>query len=285
MGEEVAVDVPPVRLRNSTSSTPNGSHDAAQLQQLRRQLEKVTANLKAMANANRRQKKEYQQQQAEWLVLFHECEARLHNVQSSQASRERLLCHELSGAIKQLLSEVMAQSAKERAVEQAHGCDKAEWDTQRVALLRELEAARAALATQLSANSADVHNEEADLLHTELETLRQSFASQQRSLEEKLKQTQSTLQSTQSELNRHLQERDQHNYLVAQCRLFIKQVCQPGFSVVKGPSLEPVEKDRPEPTGFVLVPLVVLLHGYALLPEGDRQAMIDYYDGRAKSLK
>ncbi|KAG5488602.1 hypothetical protein JIQ42_00212 [Leishmania sp. Namibia] len=285
-GEEVILDVRPARVRSSTSSTPNGSHDATQLLQLRRQLEKATADLKAMMSANHRQRQEHQQQRAEWLVILNECEARRCNVQSSQASREQLMCDELIYVIKQLLSEIKAQAAKEHAVEQAHANSKADWDTERSALLRELKAARAALGTQLSTNNlAHAHKEEADRLRSELEALQRSAADQQRSLEEKLIQTQSALQSTESELKQCRQERDQHSYLVAQCRLFIQHVCQPGFSVVNGPSLEPVEKNRPEPTGFVLVPLAVLLHGYALLPEGDRQALINHYDARAKSLK
>ncbi|CBZ26050.1 conserved hypothetical protein [Leishmania mexicana MHOM/GT/2001/U1103] len=286
MGEEVVVDVTPVRQRSGTSSISNGSNDAAQLQKLRRQLEKVTADLKAAANTNRRQKQEHQQQRAEWLVFSNESDARLFNLQSNQASREQLLCSELGDAIAHLLAEFKAQALKERAADQAHASDKAEWDAKHAALLSELEAAKAALATQFTAaNSADTHKEVADQLRAELEALRRSAEDQQRSLEEKLMHTQSTLQVNQSELNRYLQERDQHNYLVGQCRLFIQQVCQPGFSVVKGLSLEPVETQRPEPTGFVLVPLAVLLHGYALLPEGDRKALIEHYDGKAKSLK
>ncbi|GET93271.1 hypothetical protein, conserved [Leishmania tarentolae] len=285
-GEEVAVEVTTARVRNSTSSFSHDSHDAAQLQKLRRQLVKVTADLKASINTNRRQKQEHRQQLAEWLVLSNESDARLRNVQSNQASREQLLCSELSAAIKHLLAKLKAQALKGREADGAHAAEKAEWEAKHTALLRKLEDERAALATQLtSTNLADTKSEEADKLRAELEDLRRSAADQQRSLEEKLMQTQSTLQAKQSELNRYLQERDQNNYLVAQCRLFIQQVCQPGFSVVKGPSLEPVEKQRPEPTGFVLVPLSVLLYGYALLPEGDRQALIDHYDDKVKSLK
>ncbi|KAG5464029.1 hypothetical protein LSCM1_00208 [Leishmania martiniquensis] len=285
-GEEVILDVKPARLRSSTNTTTSSSHDATQLLKLRRHLEKATADLQAMLNASRRQKQDHQQQRAEWLMILSECEARLCNVLFSQASRAQLIYDELCGAIKRNLGEMKAQVAKERVTEQEHANSKAEWDIERSALLRDLETVRAALASQLNTSSAaHAHKEEADKLRAELEALQRSTADQQRSLEERLIQVQSALQSTGSELKRCLQERGQHNYLVAQCRLFVRHVCQPGFSVVNGPSLEPVEKNRPEPTGFVLVPLVVLLHGYALLPESDRQALIDHYDAKAKSLK
>lgn len=78
--------------------------------------------------------------------------------------------------------------------------------------------------------------------------------------------------------------RAEEAFLIHQSRLFVKNVCQPGFTVVKGPSLEPVDKDREAPTGFVLVPLVVLLHGYTLLPDEDRHSVISNYEDRLNEL-
>ncbi|KAK7199918.1 hypothetical protein NESM_000039800 [Novymonas esmeraldas] len=284
-GEGVLVDATPARRRSTTGATPNSSHDAAQQTQLRRQLEKAVADLKAATTASRRQKQEHQQQRAEWLLLLREAEARLRVVETNQVARERLFCRELGDAIKKLLDAAASQAEMARVAALAHANERNSWEAERSALVGELQAAQAALAAQTpSASPVEVETGALEQLRAELAALQQSTAERQRSLEVRLAEVQTTLQTAEAELRRYRQERDQSGFLVAQCRLFIQQVCQPGFSVVKGPSLEPVEKDRPEPTGYVLVPLAVLLHGYALLPEGDRQAVIDHYDAKGKSL-
>lgn len=288
-GEEVTVEATVVRRRSNVTGSSagggGGAHEAVQLQQLRRQLEKGSADVKAMAAANRRQKQEQQQHKAAFAIQLGESEARLRHVQAHLLSRERLLSECLTGVVAKLHREIDAQVAVALATARAHSSERATWAEERAALLKELEAARAAAANQPVVDAAGAANdEEVDQLRAQLETLRRLTAEQLRSLEERLTGTQTELQAASAELARYRQERDRQNFLVAQCRLFIQHVCQPGFSVVKGPSLEPVEKERPEPTGFVLVPLTVLLHGYALLPEGDRQAVIDHYDGKAKAL-
>lgn len=77
----------------------------------------------------------------------------------------------------------------------------------------------------------------------------------------------------------------EEEFIVVQARQFVKNVCKPGFAVVKDSSLEPVEKNREYPTGYVLVPLIVLLHGYSLLPDNDREKVIQEYEDRATWLK
>lgn len=300
-GEEVLVDstaaLAPRRRSFSghqASGTGNGNGSACsnpldhvQLPQLKRQLEKTNASVKSLTAASRRQKQEHDAQRAEWGVQLAECEARLRAVLTNERERENLITQLIAGATKTFSAETQKKQGLLQTATKAHEADTAKWDIERAALRRELEAAQASASAAHAADStaAAVHQGAVEELRTELEALRQSTAATQLELETALADAQSKLNKANVELQglQHVQQ--QCNYLVQQCRLFIRQVCQPGFSVVKGPSLEPVEKDRPEPTGFVLVPLTVLLHGYTLLPEDDRQEVIDHYDKEAKALK
>ncbi|KPA80145.1 hypothetical protein ABB37_05134 [Leptomonas pyrrhocoris] len=290
-GEEVLVDSTEVRHRSFANNDSGSStacqnpHDHVQVPQLKRQLDKANASMKSLTAANRRQKLEYDAQKAGWELQLAEYESRLRAALSHNREREGLLSQHASSAVKRCSAEVQKATQLHSSTVAAHAADKDKWEDELASLRRELEAAKIAIATQAAAESADAaHQREVEQLKAELEALRQSSASKQRELETTLTDAQSSLNKTKTELEECRKVQQQCNYLVQQCRLFIRQVCQPGFSVVKGPSLEPVEKNRPEPTGFVLVPLVVLLHGYSLLPEGDQQEVIDHYDNAAKAL-
>ncbi|KAH9582198.1 hypothetical protein LSM04_007403 [Trypanosoma melophagium] len=99
-------------------------------------------------------------------------------------------------------------------------------------------------------------------------------------LESELMRTQARLQKVKNELTDAQRTTEASEALIQQVRLFVQMVCQPNFYVVKDRSLEPVDKNRADPTGFVLVPLTVLLQGYTLLSPNDRQNLIDSYQAQ-----
>ncbi|KPI87739.1 hypothetical protein ABL78_3148 [Leptomonas seymouri] len=290
-GEEVLVESTAARRRSSsnTGGSPlTGCHnpqDHVQVPQLKRQLEKANASVKSLTAANRRQKLECDALKAEWAVQLAECEARLRVALTHRREREGLLSQHISQTVKLYNAEVQRASRLHQSAVDAHAADKEKWEAELASLRRKMEEAKATAITQAANSSAAAALQaQVEQLKAELEALRKISAEKQYELETALSDTQSSLNKTTIELHECRQAQLECNYIVQQCRLFIRQVCQPGFSVVKGPSLEPVEKDRPEPTGFVLVPLLVLLHGYTLLPEGDRQEVIDHYDKVAKAL-
>lgn len=297
-GEEVPVDGSSssssgadARRRSVTRSSGTvcqNPQDHAQVPQLKRQLEKANASVKALTAGSRRQKQEHDAQRAMWEVQLTECEIRVRAVLAHNREREELLCQHVSEAVRRSTGETQLERNAQQSAAEAHHAEKVKWEAELAALRQELEVAKASAAAQAandSAAAAAARKDEVERLRAELEVLRSSTAEKQLELETSLADAQSTLNRTAEELRECRQVQKQCNYLVQQCRLFIRQVCQPGFSVVKGPSLEPVEKNRPEPTGFVLVPLTVLLHGYTLLPECDRQEVIDHYDKEAKALQ
>jgi hypothetical protein len=270
---------------NDSSPTCKNPQDHVQMPQFKRQLDKANASVKALTAAGRRQQQEHDAQKAMWAVQLDEWEARLRAELGHCGDREKLLSQYASELAKRHSSAMQKMKQLQQSAMEAHRTERVRWETELTSLRRECEAAKAAADARTTNDSVVApHQSEMERLKAELEGLRRISAERQLELETSLVNTQSALNRTTTELQEYQQVQQQCNYLVQQCHLFIRQVCQPGFSVVKGPSLEPVEKNRPEPTGFVLVPLTVLLHGYALLPEDDRQEVIDHYDKEAKAL-
>nr|CCC93788.1 conserved hypothetical protein [Trypanosoma congolense IL3000] len=92
--------------------------------------------------------------------------------------------------------------------------------------------------------------------------------------------TQKQLHDANKKIKELLDDSATADTLVQQTRLFVQMVCQPDFHVVKDTSLEPVDRDRDVPSGFVLVPLTVMLQGYSLLPATNREDLVLSYQHR-----
>ncbi|RNF02040.1 hypothetical protein TraAM80_06669 [Trypanosoma rangeli] len=114
-------------------------------------------------------------------------------------------------------------------------------------------------------------------LQGEKEEHETNFAKLKQELELDLMRTQAQLQRVNKDLAEAQNTMTESDTLLQQVRLFVQMICQPDFYVVKDRSLEPVDKNRPGPTGFVLVPLTVLLQGYTLLSPSCRQNVVDSY--------
>ncbi|ESL09467.1 hypothetical protein TRSC58_02810 [Trypanosoma rangeli SC58] len=119
--------------------------------------------------------------------------------------------------------------------------------------------------------------EACERLQGEKEGHETNFAKLRQKLELDLMRTQAQLQGVNKDLAEARSTMKESDALLQQVRLFIQMICQPDFYVVRDRSLEPVDKNRPGPTGFVLVPLTVLLQGYTLLSPSCRQNVIDSY--------
>lgn len=65
---------------------------------------------------------------------------------------------------------------------------------------------------------------------------------------------------------------------------FVLEICQPQFAVVKDDTMAPMDPDarNSEKEGFVLVPLHLLLQGYALLPGAKKQSIASRYEAGKK---
>lgn len=154
------------------------------------------------------------------------------------------------------------------------------------------EEERKALAKQL-ADAQNIPRNDGELeklkarvaeLEALLESERSRFSREKQILEAEKSGVELVLSQTAQQLHDLEVVRAEEEFLVAQSRQFVKNVCQPGFNVVKDASLEPVEKNRSSPTGYVLVPLIILLHGYTLLPNTEREEVITSYERRAAAL-
>ncbi|KAG8343380.1 hypothetical protein TRVL_05793 [Trypanosoma vivax] len=104
-----------------------------------------------------------------------------------------------------------------------------------------------------------------------------SFSSKQCKLESDLMRAQEEVQRLSCKLKEAQDEKTALDVMTEQVRLFVQLICQPNFFVVKDATLQPVDRNRAEPTGYVLVPLTVLLQGFSLLPTDDRDAVIESY--------
>jgi hypothetical protein len=71
---------------------------------------------------------------------------------------------------------------------------------------------------------------------------------------------------------------------VETCNAYIVNICQPSFSVVKDETLAPVPPGSPEGSGYVLVPLPLLLEGYGLLPGDMKKKIAQDYENSKKDL-
>lgn len=158
---------------------------------------------------------------------------------------------------------------------------KTAFETEKTTLLRQLEVEK-----QTPKNDDEIARLKARIaeLESTLTSERSRFTMEKQILEAEKAGVELVLSQTATKLRDLEKLRAEEEFLVAQSRLFVKNVCQPGFNVVKDTSLEPVEKNRSSPTGYVLVPLIILLHGYTLLPNDQRQAVIEGYERRAAAL-
>lgn len=285
-GEEVVVECTGPRRRSGETAGTAGVSDSGQILQLRRQLEKTLATNKTLSRANGKLKQDQGAAYARLLRCFEELDARRTLEGAQAAVRERIHCECLVATFRQIIAAEKKdqQSWKEEAADVLNS-EKTKWKAQMDHLHAKLEEANSHLLNSRSAvASTDELSARVLTLQEELGKVQQSLVLQQKRHEEESAQWQRFIQEKNKDLEKVTHEASDNMLLVTQCRLFIHQVCQPGFSVVKGVSMEPVDKDRSEPTGYVLVPLTVLLHGYTLLPEGERRGMIEHYDKARESL-
>lgn len=170
---------------------------------------------------------------------------------------------------------ILKQTEKERddAFEKLHQeraamANQMDMQKEMDALKHELEEARALMA---------VVKEESTRLRKENDESACSSSMLVNQLTTDLMRTQEQLQAAKRDLTAAQKKITDTDALVQQVQLFVHLICRPDFHVVKDASLQPVERNRPEPTGFVLVPLTVMLQGYTLLSVEDRRNLIESY--------
>ncbi|CCW66964.1 unnamed protein product [Phytomonas sp. Hart1] len=127
----------------------------------------------------------------------------------------------------------------------------------------------------------EILKQEIEQMKCKMEEQRARFAHEKEQLGVEIVESQDAQRRLAEQLRDVKNELAEESFMIQQCRIFLKQICQPSFHVVKGVSLEPVEPNRPEPTGFVMIPLVILLHGYSLLPVKEREDVIRQYEHKS----
>lgn len=279
-GEEVVVaDVDRRQPRMADRAT------AAQQQQQRdeRCLRALQAEVKALSEKLRRSQAAQQRQKGAFAVVLAESEARRalemgHLLEGRDRPAWRLANDLARTAAEGLASSRLAYDREVTALQRRVAEVRAALDGE-----QERGAAAAAVEAQRVAGEAQSREVQSalDALRAELDGQVGRAAREKAWLEAAVAGAENKLRQSQDGCKVLTARVAEDTFLVAQCRLFIKQVCQPGFNVVKGLGLEPVEKERTDPTGFVLVPLIVLLHGYTLLPAKERQEVIDHYEDKA----
>lgn len=265
-GEEVVVEASERRRPPDTT--------AAVDENIRRKLLQSKSENRVLHDKLQKRKTEMVRQRALLYLVLEELEARRNADGIFGREREA----SLMAFVHESLKSVAQASQTAEAALKRQMAELAAQVTSLQALATE-KAKEAAMAEGLSFNAERI------ALQQEIESLKQRLEDQtlraahdRQALQKEIMTTQTSLQTMTTDFAKAVQQLAEDAYLVGQCRLFTQQVCQPGFSVVKDASLEPVDRNRPEPTGFVLVPLRVLLHGYSLLPESDRREVIEGYD-------
>ncbi|EPY21156.1 hypothetical protein AGDE_14265 [Angomonas deanei] len=293
-GEEVVVEkVEPRQPARRKSSLPSSSEAGpspsllAELESLRKKVSQLQSEKKTMSEKLQKIRKETDAVMKGKELIIDELLARRSlevdhileqkgktlNMCSTMASlyAELFQSHQ---KLERALDEINAKEEKERRASQ----DK------RDELMEKLQA----LENEKKEASADNNSTQNDLqaqITMLKEKLNQTKAERDQSvhqLERELADVQERLVRSIREVEDSTKKRAEDAFLVAQCRLFVRNICNPGFSVVKDESLQPVSRDRSEPSGYVLVPLTTLLHGYTLLPEEERKGVISSYDERTK---
>lgn len=280
-GEEVVVEPTVPRKRGSTEHDGGGDLEDGNL---RRQLARERAEVRALTQKLQQKSTKGQRARAQLQLALDEAAARRVLEDAAWLGREAVLWSLTVHAIQEGPS-VVAQAQQD--LERAKVGLQRSFDAQNTAA----ELARANLASTLEAlkkqqeSERDQWAQDLAAARSELERERERLSLEKQQVECELAGARETHRKVIDELRAKDAARDVEGFLVAQCRLFIKHICQPGFNVVKGTSLEPVDRDRSEPSGYVLVPLPTLLHGYALLPEKERRDVIEHYEKQGKALQ
>lgn len=270
-GEVVEVD-PQVPRRSSESPSPS-----AELAALQKELKSCKSEIRNLTLKLQRKKNEKDSYRLLVDLRLEELAERLHKAEGFFMEREshRSDCsagvhglHSLAlGSIRDQLSALQATLGSER---------------------ERFESEMSTLTDQakMASNSDEVDQLKLQIKELEktLESERVRFTREKQVLEAEKAGVELVLNQTTIKLSDVELLRAEEQFMVQQCQQFVKNVCQPGFNVVKDSSLEPVDKNRSSPTGFVLVPLIILLHGYTLLPNEDRDNVITQYERQAAAL-
>lgn len=274
-GEEVLVEQTAPRQRKDFSSDD--------LSAIRRQLAQAKGEVRELASKLRKTKKDSEQKKEQVLYLLSEMTDRRDKELSFLHHREDMIREEVDSirlscentkALNVLRDHL--QMAQKELTEQGAAFDqeRSKWMQK-----KKEESEKISKDDLLKAKSRMKELEE--LLDSE----RSRFSFDKQKLIGEKSGVELLLQQSYEKLHNLEVLRAEEDFIVSQCRQFVKNVCQPGFTVVKDISLEPVEKNREYPTGYVLVPLIILLHGYTLLPMEDREKVIQEYEDRATWLK
>lgn len=274
-GEEVVIEQQAPR---KPSEAP-----PADLSALRRQLAQAKTEVRTLTGKLQKKKTELEMHRSLMKFFLDELSERRMNELEYLHDRENKVFTHLISPLQENDSSASLREfeTKVKELEKELKDQKDAFEEERKALAKQLADAQNA-----PRNDGDLEKLRARVAELEalLESERSRFSREKQILEAEKSGVELVLSQTAQKLHDLEVVRAEEEFLVAQSRQFVKNVCQPGFNVVKDATLEPVEKNRSSPTGYVLVPLIILLHGYTLLPNTEREEVISSYERRAAAL-
>lgn len=164
------------------------------------------------------------------------------------------------------------------------------WSSERDMLQKELDKLRKQLADEKARSaqlSADVKT-----ANFNMETARAEWAKLEQQLRTELAAALKEIRELKGTLEEQRENVDAWQKRVMACNEFILQICQPKFSVVKDDEkLTPMSQAEAAAaagapggaSGFVLVPLTLMLNAYELLPKDAKQTIATKYENEKKT--
>jgi hypothetical protein len=276
----------------NTPATKEAAADAAENERAKQRTRKLEADLRKALDVNKKRAAEMTDLNDAMAQLRSDLDtARTALASSTSESQAALLAKSnamdaLTRENAQLRADVdAARMELKRASEEKSSSvtAKSQSEAQYAAELSRLQAS-----TRDAQKDADAQRRRADLLQSQLDSTRQELATAlQRAEDEKLARQRSdaTNIARVAQLEREAQEAREElaswRERISMVNGFVLEICQPQFAVVKDESLAPMDSGARKGAGaegYVLVPLHLLLQGYALLPTDKKKAIADKYE-------
>lgn len=295
-GEEKIIGRPdrrePVAIKATGSVTADGESEKEQqkAQRDRERARRLETEVQRLQEQLKRKKEEQEESRAAGLRLSASMDSMKVRLEEKISSLQAELQHRdlgdscRSDALEKLRRENEELIAKWSTKEATMALE----NTNLLAKLAESEASNKAHATQLEAKSKASSDHASEILalkqrvvtlERDLSTGKDRWASDLAAARDKEIQLLAQVAALKQQVADSAENVAQWKQRVQDCNDYVVKVCQPQFTVVKDESLVPLNGKPSGPgSGFVLVPLPLLLEGYGLLPPDVKKKIAAAYE-------